>query len=318
MREMVLNHVSLQAPPSRPTSIEWLKGLMDGMSELLNNDAAQATLRVSWSEYETACLAKLWGDPDIRALRRGRAREDYMRIMGLFDRSLSLGDVGQGIKGCEVRAVGGKTKKLSLEDSVPLKFCVDTNAIAVGFPSGIWDCDRITVNGETSKTIDNLTRSAHARSISERHRSDLLQCKDATELWENRGKVFPNLKFGLDVKHDLAKLGGAALQTAVNRLESLDGLTAAWRDGSAPAPSEWDIVRNENSKVKEDPMLRDKRLFKSYDGTRELFFLHTVFRGGKRIYLRFDWCRYEVVIGPHRPTLERETGIEFANRLPVA
>ena len=305
MREMVLNHASLQTP-SRPTSIEWLKCLMDGMSELLNNGVAQATLRVSWSEYETTCLAKLWGDPDIRALRRGRAREDYMRIMGLFDRSLSLGDVGQSIEGCEVRAVGGKTKMLSPQDSVPLNFCANTNAIAVGFPSGIWDCDRITVNGEAPKTIDNLTRSAHAGSICERHRAALLQYKNGTELWETREKHFPHLKFGLDVQRHLARLGGAALQTAVNRLESLDRLTAAWRDGSAPAPSEWDIVGDENSKVKEDPMLRDERLFKSYDGTRELFFWHTVFRGGKRIYLRFDSHRYEVVIGYIGPHLKRK------------
>ena len=221
---------------------------MDGMSELLNNDAAQATLRVSWSEYETTCLAKLWGDPDIRALRRGRAREDYMRIMGLFDRSLSLGDVGQGIKGCEVRAVGGEAKMLSPKDSVPLNFCADTNAIAVGFPSGIWDCDRITVNGETPKTIDNLTRSAHAGSICERHRPDLLPPKNSRDLWETREKRFPNLKFGLDVKRHLARLDTAVLQTVIKRLESLDTWAGAGRTiGSTATPRGAEKVEGRDS-----------------------------------------------------------------------
>ena len=303
MREMVLNHASLQ-PSSRPTSIEWLKGLMDGMSELLNNGVAQTTLRVSWSEYETTCLAKLWGDPDIRALRRGRAREDYMRIMGLFDRSLSLGDVGQSIEGCEVVVAGCKAKKLSPEDSVPLKFCANTNAIAVGFPSGIWDCDRITVNGATPKTIDNLTRSAHAQTISERHRAALLQYKNGTALWENRERAFPHLKFGLDVKHDLAKLGGAAVQTAINRLARLNKLAAAWRSYEGAAPPQWNGVRDERERVKTTPRLREARRFKSHRGKPELFFLHTGFRGGKRIYFRFDPHKREVeigYIGPHLP-----------------
>ncbi len=302
MREMVLNHASLQAP-SRPTAIAWLKDLMDGMSELLDNGVAQATLRVSWSEYETTCLAKLWGDPDIRALRRGRAREDHMRIMGLFDRSLSLGDVGQSIKGCEVRAVGGKTKMLSPQDSVPLKFCADTNAIAVGFPSGIWDCDQITVNGETPKIIDNLTRSSHARAICERHRTALPQPKNFAELWETRGDRFPCLKFGLDVKRHLARLDTAVLQTVIKRLESLDKSAREWRVTGGAISWQCEVTNESKTVRKSKKKWRPKRTFRSHDGTWEDFLLHTQF-GNFRIHLRIEPSTYEVevgYIGPHLP-----------------
>ena len=144
----------------------------------------------------------------------------------------------RSIDACEVRAVGGEAKMLSPKDSVPLNFCADTNAIAVGFPSGIWDCDRITVNGETPKTIDNLTRSAHAR-VNLRTPSSPIFSHPRTrrDLWETREKRFPNLKFGLDVKRHLARLDTAVLQTVIKRLESLDTWAGAGRTiGSTATP----------------------------------------------------------------------------------
>ena len=184
---------------------------------------------MSRSEYETRFMPEwsLWDA--FRELQRDRAgyqRERGFIIELLDKRSRILNNTGQSIKGCEVRAVGGKTKVLSPQDSVPLNFCANTNAIAVGFPSGIWDCDRITVNGATPKIIDNLTRSDHARSIRERHRKE---------------KDFPNIMLGPDVKHDLAELDTAALQTVNRRLESLDtwaGKGRAIRSTATPRGAE--------------------------------------------------------------------------------
>ena len=210
MREMVLNHVSLRHP-NRHTAEEWLTGMAAGMLELHKNGVVETTLRMSqmpsWPLFDV-CQAL--------------PQDKCVFIMDLFDKSRLLSGVDDDINGCEVVGGRGEARMLSPKDGVPLNFCVDTNAIAVGFPSGIWDCDQITVNGETTKTIDNLTRSAHARSICERHRAALAQPKNFAELGETRGDRFPHLKFGLDVKHHLARLDTAVLQTVIKRLASLD------------------------------------------------------------------------------------------------
>ena len=216
MREMVLNHTSLRHP-NRHTAVEWLTGMATGMLELHKNGVVETTLRMSqmpdWPLFDV-CQAL--------------PQDKCVFIMDLFDKSRPLSDVDEDINGCEVVVAGCKAKKLSAEDSVPLKFCANTNAIAVGFPSGIWDCDRITVNGETPNTIDNLTRSVHAQTISERHRAALPQPKNFAELWETREVRFPYLKFGLDVERQLAKLDNAVLQTVIKCLERLNDSAHEW------------------------------------------------------------------------------------------
>ena len=154
---------------------------------------------------------------------------------------------------------------LSPQDSAPLNFCADTNAIAVGFPSGIWDCDQITVNGEAPNAVDNLTRSVHARAICERHRATLPQPKNFAELWETRGDRFPCLKLGLDVKRQLARLDTAVLQTVIKRLQSLNESAREWCiEGGAIS---WRCeVTDESSTVKEGRKWREKRRFKSCSG----------------------------------------------------
>ena len=292
MHEMVLNHTSLRHP-DRHTAVEWLTGMAAGILELHKNGVVEPTLSMSqmpgWPLFDV-CQAL--------------PQDKCVFIMELFDKSRLLSGVDEDTKGCEVVGGEGEAQMLSPQDSVPLIFCANTNAIAVGFPYGIWDCDQITVNGEAAKTIDNLTRCAHARTIYERHRAGLPQPQNGAELWEIREKRFPNLKFGRDVERNLTVLGGAALQTAVNRLESLSALAAAWRNDGGPSPSQWDGVRDESKSVKNTPRLSDKRLFRSQDGTRQLFYLHTDFRGGKRIHLRSDPSKREVeigYIGPHLP-----------------
>ena len=312
MREMVLNHASLQAP-NRYTAVEWLKGMVAGMVVLAKEDVVQKTLWMSRSEYETRFMPEwsLWDA--FHELQRGGARYEHERrfIIELLDkRSRPLSEIDRDIGRCEVVGAGGEAIMLSLKDSVPLRFCADSNAIAVGYPFDMWDCDQITVNGEVPKIIDNLTRSAHARSISERHRPDPPQCKDGAELWENREKVFPNLVFGPEVEGHIAKLGGADLRMLVEKLAMLDALTDSWRNNRAPAPPGWDEagVRNESETVRRtNPELREARRFRSQDGTRQLFFWHIDFRGDKRIHFRFDPHKREVEIGYIGPHLKLKT-----------
>ena len=329
MREMVLNHVSLRAY-DRPTAIKWLKGMVAGMLELVNDDVARDTLRMSQSIYETNSLTNRssWNDLDeaLQGLQGSGAEEEYLFFAQLSTESPLLSEVDQDIKDRDVVLMGHNERRLSPEDSLPLSFCAATDAIAVGFPADGWNHDQLTIRFEkmlddgniveTPPTIiDNLALAAHARSICERHhrrqRDDHRQCRNGVELWEVREQAFPNLVFGRDVKGHIAKLGGTDLQMLVDKLAMLDALTAAWRNNKISAPpgpqgGGWDTagVRNESETVRRTPKLRDEHRFRSRRGPRELYFLHTDFRDDKRIYLRCPRA-YEVeigYIGPHLPT----------------
>ena len=295
MREMVLNHASLLAP-NQHTAVERLKDVTAGMLELVRDGIVRKTLRMSHPLHETHCMPdwSLWDA--LLELRRGQG--EFAFFASLASKLPLLSDIDQDIKG---RFLGCEAKALPPEDGAPLVLCAITDGIAVGFPSDGWDRDQLTIRFnemlpdgnivEASEAIDNLTRSAHARSICERHRAALRQCKNGVELWKAREAAFPNLVFGPDVEHHIAKLGGTDLRMLVEKLTMLDALTATWRANRGPAPPGWDEagVRNESETVRRmNPELREARRFRSRCGPPELFFWHIDFRGDKRIHFRFD------------------------------
>ena len=309
MREMVLNHTSLRAY-DRPTAIKWLKGMVAGMLELVNDGVARDTLRMSQSIYETNSLTNRssWNDLDeaLQGLQGSGAEEEYLFFAQLSTESPLLSEVDQDIKDRDVVLMGRNERRLSPEDSLPLSFCADTDAIAVGFPADGWNHDQLTIRFEkmlddgniveTPPTIiDNLALAAHARKICIRHharqRDARRRCRNGAELWEVRHIAFPNLVFGLDVNSHIAELGGADLRALVDKLAMLDALTAAWRNNRAPAPPGWKEagVRNEGEQVRRmNPELGEARRFRSCCGPPQLFFWHTDFRRGKRIHFRYD------------------------------
>ncbi len=254
MREMVLNHASLQAP-DRHTAVEWLKDVTSGMTLLILHKVTESTLRMSRSLHETHCMPawSLWDA--LLELRKAGAMEEYLFLVRLSTKVPLLSDSAQDVVD---RFLGCEAKVQPPEDGAPLVMCAITDGIAVGFPFDGWDRDQLSVSfnemvddesiGEASETVDNLTRSAHARSICERHRPDHLQCKDSAELWETREKRFPNLKFGLDVEHHLEELDTAALQTVSRRLESLDTWAGEGRAiGSTVTPRGAEKVEGQDS-----------------------------------------------------------------------
>ena len=241
MREMVLNHASLLAP-NQHTAVERLKDVTAGMLELVRDGIVRKTLRMSHPLHETHCMPdwSLWDA--LLELRRGQG--EFAFFASLASKLPLLSDIDQDIKG---RFLGCEAKALPPEDGAPLVLCAITDGIAVGFPSDGWDRDQLTIRFnemlpdgnivEVSETIDNLALHAHARSICQRHRAALLQCKNGAELWENREKAFPNLKFGPDVERHLERLDMAVLQTVSSRLGSLDTWAGEGRTiGSTATP----------------------------------------------------------------------------------
>ena len=311
MREMVLNHASLDSP-DHYTAVDWLQDLAIGMAQLVSENISERSLRSSQSLYETFCLSdwSLWDA--IRELRVRSARDEYQFIMGLSAKVPIDKDVSQDVRD-RFRACEAKT--LPPQDGEPLVLCAITDGIAVGFPSDpIWDRDNVTVSfnellpdeniGEASETIDNLTRSVHALPICERHRADLRQFANSAALWAGREEAFPNLVFGPDVEHNLTTLNSSALQIVIKRLASLDESASEWTDTGGTMPTWKCRVTPESQRVKNNPNLLNARRFKSHLGTQELFEWHARFGSSGRIHLRFDPGSYKVeigYIGPHLP-----------------
>lgn len=315
MREMVLNHASLSAP-DKFTVLDWLKDLAFGMIELNQNRVAQSVLRASRDLYSIQChpYESLW-DAYLDLDRESRGQE-YLFLMQLADKSPLLRDVDQEIKDrfrlCE--AVGCDAKTLSSEDGKPLVLCAITDGIAVGFPSEpIWERDQLDVSfneligdsiDEVVETIDNLTRSAHAKPILQRHRANLRKCSNYKELWSNRTAIFPNLLFSPGVERQLERLDHALLRTIINKLASLDEAAGEWPVKGGPSPQWRSHVTDETDSVKNNPRLREARKFRSRKGSNELFMWHARYGNSGRIHLRFDASTYEVeigYIGPHLP-----------------
>ena len=308
MREMVLNHASVQAP-DKDTAIRWLVDMTVGLSVLVRDGVATSALR------ESRSFSDIYPLPDwplfsafLELKQRGN-HDEFRFLAGLSTRVPLLRGTDLEVAN---RFLGCEHARMSREDGDPLVYCAITDGIAVGFPSGPdWDRHQVTVtfeellpNGEFNEVweiIDNLTRSEYAPVISARHRGQirngLLQSVNGATLWEKRQQAFPHLLFGPDVESHLAMLNPGELGTVANKLASLDDAADEWSVARGPVPPWRSKVTDENSTVKTTPNLRDARQFRSSDGIPRLFMWHARFGGSGRIHLRFDGDSNKVEIG---------------------
>ena len=296
MREMVLNHASLNAP-DRHTALCWLKDLAIGMIQLQR--IAQSSLRTRLLEHEIWILPNFSLFDAYVALKMSGAREEARFLMRMSTKSPLLNEVKSDVRD---RFLGCEGRQIPPEDCEPLILCAIANWIAVGFPSNpVWDKDQLAVSfnkllsdeslQETSKTIDNLTRCEHARPIFERHRTTLID-RNPSAVWEQRETMFPNLDFGPDVKPP-----SGILDVALGKLAELDNSVAEWRNVGGAAPRWHCEVTRESKSVRNNATLLNERRFRSRHGSRELFEWHARIGSGFRIHLRFDAETKEVEIG---------------------
>ena len=311
MREMILNHTSLvsASPQDVPA---WLADLASGMAALVNTGIVSATLRTHRSVHEIPCPedgASLWDA--YQELQRSGRRDEYVFFMRLTGKAPLLSGVATEVRDrflvCEATACEAKT--LPPEEGAPLVLCAVTDAVAVGFPSEpVWDRDRVTVAfrellpndtfGEADEAIDQLTRTAHAGPIADRHaRRVRRRINVPADLWSRRDEAFPHLTFGPDVEGQFGGLNPGRLTTVVNRLADLDASASAWQEAGGPAPSWTCKVTPESDSVMNNERLREARRFRSVRGERLLFEWHARFGAGGRIHLRFDAGARTVEVG---------------------
>ena len=315
MRELVLNDASIAAV-DQCTAMDCLANIAKGMSTLLLKQVVQNTLRTSrpLQEIYYRGNCSLW--EVILALRQQGLVEEHRFLMRSSVKSPLENELKEDVKdrflSCE-----GKTFPPPAGD--PLVLCAISDGIAVSFPSDlIWDSSLIKVDfyelkddesgdvikEETFEEIDNLSRYDHALPICERHRQSLRgQITSVDELWNNRKQAFPNLLFGPDIEDHLRKLNTGDLGTIVGRLASLNAAATEWPDVGGGAPQWKTKVTNESESLQNDAKKREKRRFRSYDGTSQLFLWHARFGNSGRIHLRFDPSSHEVEIGYIGPKL---------------
>ena len=228
MRQMVLNHASIvDSDPGHAS--DWLRDIALGMRELIATGVSSLNQGIRMSEPGSAAFySMLYGESD--PLKKSETREEIEFLGGLAAMVPLLKDADDDLKDRLSRC---QEKSLSSEDGHPLLFCVFTEGIAVGFPSDrIWDCDQVTVRfdelipedaiEESSETIDNLTRSIHAKLIHERHMTDQRQETNPNAFWDAREEAFRNLKFIPEVGGQLTNLNSPAwtkVSKALNRME---------------------------------------------------------------------------------------------------
>ena len=308
MREMILNHASL-ASPDRRTAVTWLTDVTIGIALLTQRRIVESTLRMHKPHHEALCMAdwSLWDA--LLEMRKGGAREEFRFFSSLTSKVPLLIDIGPDIKD---RFRECEAKTLPSPDGDPLVLAAVTDGVGVGFPSEpVWDksstivaFDELLLDGsiaEASETIDNLTRSAHAKLISERHRirvrDGLREFRSGARLWKTRKQAFRHLLFGLDVETHLTALNPGDLVTVVNKLAILDDSVGSWRSVGGPVPPWGTKVTDESDSVKKNHGLRELRRFRASDGKTQLYTWHARFGSSGRIHLRFNAGPREVEIG---------------------
>ena len=311
MRELVLNDASIAAD-DQSTAIDWLADIAKGMSSLVIKQVVQNTLRTSrpLQEIHYRDNSSLW--EVILALRQRGLVDEHRFLMRSSVKSPLTNELEQSVKD---RFIACEGRRFPSPAGNSLVLCSISDGIAVSFPSdSVWDRNLIKVDfyelkddgsgevseEETFEEIDNLARSNHAPPIYERHRQSLRgQITSYAELWNNREQAFPNLLFGPDVEDHLKELNISNLGSIVGKLANLNAAAAEWPDvgGSAPPWKARAKVVNESESLQNNAKLRERRRFKSHDGTRQLFLWHARFSYSGRIHLRFDPSSHEIEIG---------------------
>lgn len=303
-REMVLNHASLWVG-DRTDAIDFLKGAVSGIAQLVKEGVVERVLRTNRSSTEVLCAKDFSLFDATQELRGSGARDEYLFLVRLTTKTPLQSGIREEV---EQRFLGCETLDLQPEDGAPLLLCALAHSVAIGLPSHEdWDRDRVTVRFEEllpddtfsleSEDIDHLARAAHAAPICARHRRLLRAGLRPDELWAKRQEVFPNLVFGSDVEGHLAKLRARLFHTVVNKLGQLDTTAGGWHDAGGAMPPWTCHVTNESERLRNNTTLREKRRFRSHSGDRALFLWHARFGSGGRIHLRFDPERREVEIG---------------------
>lgn len=196
-------------------------------------------------------------------------------------------------------------------EAYSLILCARSGRIAVTISDDVtWTVDPLQLDVETDPAnpgvtvtveIDNVFSAASAAELSTRLKATFVKTAKPVDLWQNRAIVFPNLDFAPRVEGDLASLGPAQYESAVTRLREINAATGSWPVG-APSPTYLSKVTGESTATMNK--YGGERVFRSSNGSNEIFELHARLAGGFRLHLRETVAARRVEIGYIGPHLQ--------------
>lgn len=307
MRRFVINDTSLPAENERE-SVIWLAEVTKAMGGLVNHGVSDTVLmsNLDWAELE--CAPGFTFLDAFMSLMRDGFREEcrFLKIAlrSPIDKGLPNEDLERML---ETTACACGPRKLDQGEGDSLLLCALKDWIAISYPSeDVWEHEILPVRIlqldtgiQTTSEVDNLCREEHGMSILSREPKRVQNLiMTSRDLWHLKYRAFPHLKFGQGVEENLSSIGDETLDPVVTKLAALDDYARRWpihKGGTPDWRTPW--IRPESKSTMNNPVLRRHRLFKTSDGSTELFPLHTDGGNYRRIHLRIDRSSFLVEIG---------------------
>ncbi|WP_032936024.1 hypothetical protein [Mesorhizobium sp. WSM3626] len=197
----------------------------------------------------------------------------------------------------------------AVEAAPDAMLCAVTGDLLVGLSrQGHWNVDHLAFkSGDKDYHLDHLSNSAHAIAIRDRRTQDMMRALTARDLWESRGRLFPNLKFGIEVEGQLARFDGGLIPLLFRRFADLDRRAAIWKDTSL-FPDHRPRIKPES-----DPTMAQyalQRRFRNAQGQSTTYEEHIYVDSLYRIHLlklAADQTIEIGYVGRHLPTVKHRT-----------
>jgi len=151
----------------------------------------------------------------------------------------------------------------------------------------------------TKIDVDNVYSATSAAELSKRLRKAFVSAAAPADIWRNRARLFPNLDFAPRVERDLRSLESAHYAASIVRFEELNTASGAW---VAPAISPTYLSKVTGESKATMRKYGSQRVFRSLNGSDEVFEIHARLPDGLRLHLRevMPDRRIEIgYIGPH-------------------
>ncbi|MGF6205760.1 hypothetical protein [Pseudomonas frederiksbergensis] len=184
--------------------------------------------------------------------------------------------------------------------------CALTSNILISFPTtSEWNFDQSGFSyNRLTYEFDHLSDQAHLKSIFDRYKTNALSHLCIRNFWEQKAEIFPNLRFGLDVRKQITKFNPKLESLLYNRLLALDLIAEEWMKQSTPLPAFITLSVTDESDLTMQNYGRERN-FHGDDGIIRTFEKHIWVDRGNRvhIFIHRDTKTVEVgYVGKHLTT----------------
>lgn len=148
---------------------------------------------------------------------------------------------------------------------------------------------------EQSCDLNHFSSLDEAELVCERRQYAVLGSVSRATFERDATRVFPYLRFGVDVPDDVARLGPTIFEAVKRRLAEYNATVKAWRESGENEPRFGSHVRGESKTTMNK--FGDERRRRDPEGERALYELHGSLPNGHRVHLRILHDKKAIEIG---------------------